>query len=46
VAAVAGRRAFVAAAPARSVIVIAVDVLVIFSIVVHGGEPEKSSRPR
>jgi hypothetical protein len=38
--------AFVAATPAWSVIVIAIDVLVIFSIVVHGGELEKSSRPR
>jgi hypothetical protein len=37
--------AFVAAAPAWSVIIIAVDVLVIFAIVVHGGELEKSSRP-
>jgi hypothetical protein len=38
--------AFVAATPAWAVIVIAIDVLVIFSIVVHGGELEKSSRPR
>jgi hypothetical protein len=34
--------AFVAAAPAWSVIVIGVDVLVIFAIVVHGGELERS----
>jgi hypothetical protein len=33
--------AFVAAAPAWSVIIIAVDVLVVFAIVVHGGELEK-----
>jgi hypothetical protein len=37
--------AFVAAAPAWSVIVIAVDVLVIYAVVVHGGELDRSSRP-
>jgi hypothetical protein len=36
--------AFVAAAPAWSVIVIGIDVLVIFAIVVHGGELDRSSR--
>jgi hypothetical protein len=38
--------AFVAAAPAWSVMIIAVDVLVAFSIVVHGGELERATRPR
>jgi hypothetical protein len=38
--------AFVAAAPAWSVMIIAVDVLVVFSIVVHGGELERATRPR
>jgi hypothetical protein len=35
----------VAATPAWSVIIIAVDVLVIFAIVVHGGELGRASRP-
>ncbi len=37
---------FVGAAPVWSVIIIAIDVLVIFAIVVHGGELDRSARPR
>jgi hypothetical protein len=37
---------FVGAAPVWSVIIIGIDVLVIYAIVVHGSELDRSARPR